>query len=104
MWYVVSAKKQSMPIVLHQLRRCRISKLLPAYARSILEFKPRLSTVFFALHLHVFPYLTYKMEVNRPPIKSSKSNTKIPVTTKINIDSYYTFGHSYGSNYDIKKG
>jgi len=44
------------------------------------------------------------MEVNRPPIKSSKSNTKIPVTTKINIDSYYTFGHSYGSNYDIKKG
>jgi hypothetical protein len=40
----------------------------------------------------------------RPPMKSSKSNNKTPVTTKININSYYTFAHRYGSNYDIKKG
>jgi hypothetical protein len=38
------------------------------------------------------------------PKKSSKSNTTFPIATKIRIDCYYTFAHSYSSNYDIKKG
>jgi len=76
---MVSAKKQSMPIVLHQLRRCRISKLLPAYARSILESKLRLSATFFTLRLHVFPDLTYKTEVNNAVLHILKGNVGVHV-------------------------
>jgi hypothetical protein len=37
------------------------------------------------------------------PMKSTKSNSKIPIATKININIYYTFAYSYNSNYDVKE-